>query len=68
MELGVFYLKVVFFWPTGVKHYGEFKDGEITGTGVRYCNLLYNIEINNEIYFGGWKNNKNHGFGKNRIM
>ena len=41
MELGVSKFNIVFFWPTGVKHYGEFEDGEITGTGVRYRNLLF---------------------------
>ena len=62
MFLLYIFIKLVFFWPTGVKHYGEFCYGDITGIGVRYCNNN-NLEPNNEIYFGTWKNGKNHGYG-----
>jgi hypothetical protein len=45
-----------------VKHCGEFLHGEITGIGVRYC-IFLKIEPDGEIYFGTWKNGKNHGYG-----
>ena len=46
----------IYFWPTGVKHYGEFKNGEILGIGVRY-------DADGGIYYGEWDKGKNHGKG-----
>jgi len=55
-ENGVYEGEGMYFFGNGMKHYGNFKNGEINGLGVRYY-------MEKGIYFGEWKNGRNHGKG-----
>ena len=57
--------KGIYYFKDGRSYEGEFKNGNRSGNGINSIIFIGTMRyLNNAIYIGEWKDNRQHGKGK----